>query len=127
MKAPLAAPKAVPAWPSWEIVRSGGAALELASSLITLAASSPALLLMSTLASTPFEASEMREPPAPETRALIHTTYPSYLLACTATVPPLSEAALMIWSHVTGWLMSRPAFSTNDLRYQSTWVFDQKG
>ena len=33
----------------------------------------------------------------------------------------------MIWSQVTGWLMSRPASSTNDLRYQSTWVLDQNG
>src|SRR3954451_14361842 len=33
----------------------------------------------------------------------------------------------MIWSHVTGWLMSMPAFSTDDLRYQSTCVFDQNG
>src|SRR5690349_17859646 len=33
----------------------------------------------------------------------------------------------MIWSHVTGWDMSIPAFSTKDLRYQSTWVLDQNG
>ena len=33
----------------------------------------------------------------------------------------------MIWSQVTGWPMSRPAFSTNDLRYQRTWVLDQNG
>src|SRR5690349_13723662 len=33
----------------------------------------------------------------------------------------------MIWSQVTGWDMSRPAFSTKDLRYQSTWVLDQNG
>ena len=33
----------------------------------------------------------------------------------------------MISSHVTGWLMSSPAFSTKDLRYQSTCVFDQNG
>src|SRR3954449_4686024 len=127
MKAPWGVPKVAPAWPSWEIDRSGGAALELARSATTLAASTPAWLLIVTSASTPLAASVIRVPPAPETRALIQTTYPSYLLACTATVPPLSAAALMIWSQVTGWLMSRPAFSTNDLRYQSTWVFDQNG
>ena len=33
----------------------------------------------------------------------------------------------MIWSQVTGWDMSMPAFSTKDLRYQSTCVFDQNG
>ncbi len=33
----------------------------------------------------------------------------------------------MIWSHVTGWLMSMPAFWTKDFRYQSTWVLDQNG
>ena len=33
----------------------------------------------------------------------------------------------MIWSHVTGWAMSMPAFSTKDLRYQSTCVLDQNG
>ena len=33
----------------------------------------------------------------------------------------------MIWSQVTGLLMSMPAFSTKDFRYQSTWVFDQNG
>ena len=33
----------------------------------------------------------------------------------------------MIWSHVTGCDMSRPAFSTKDLRYQRTCVLDQNG
>src|SRR3954465_1837300 len=33
----------------------------------------------------------------------------------------------MIWSQVTGWFMSMPAFLTKDLRYQSTWVLDQNG
>ena len=33
----------------------------------------------------------------------------------------------MIWSQVTGWLMSMPAFWTNDFRYQSTCVLDQNG
>ena len=42
-------------------------------------------------------------------------------------MPPLSAAAWMIWSQVTGCFMSRPAFSTNDLRYQRTWVLDQNG
>jgi hypothetical protein len=83
--------------------------------------------LIVTWASTPLVASVMRVPPAPEIRALIQTTYPSYLFACTATVPPLSDAAWMIWSQVTGCDMSRPAFSTNDLRYHRTWVFDQNG
>ena len=33
----------------------------------------------------------------------------------------------MICAQVTGWFMSMPAFLTNDLRYQSTWVLDQNG
>ena len=33
----------------------------------------------------------------------------------------------MTWSHVTGWLMSRPAALATDLRYQSSWVFAQNG
>src|SRR3954452_6070075 len=33
----------------------------------------------------------------------------------------------MIWSQVTGLLMSMPAFCAKDFRYQSTWVFDQNG
>src|ERR1700754_2121849 len=33
----------------------------------------------------------------------------------------------MIWSQVTGLLMSGPYLSTNDLRYHSTWVLDQNG
>ena len=33
----------------------------------------------------------------------------------------------MTWSHVTGELMSIPAFSTNDLRNHSTCTFDQNG
>src|SRR3954471_18280050 len=33
----------------------------------------------------------------------------------------------MIWSQVTGWVMSRPAFRAKDLRYQSTCVLDQNG
>ena len=31
------------------------------------------------------------------------------------------------WLHVTGWFMSSPAFWATDLRYQSNWVFAQKG
>src|SRR3954452_20978104 len=97
MKAPLGEPNVLPAWPSWAIVRSGGAALEWDSSLITLAASSPAGLLTSTVASAPLSALTTIEPPAPDISALIQTTYPSYLLAWTATAPPLSEAVVMIW------------------------------
>ena len=70
---------------------------------------------------------ETISPPAPEMSALIQTEYPSYLLACTATVPPLSDASSMIWSQVTGLFMSMPVLSTKDLRYQSTWVLDQNG
>ena len=33
----------------------------------------------------------------------------------------------MIWSQVTGLVMSMPAFCTKDLRYHSTWVLDQNG
>ena len=33
----------------------------------------------------------------------------------------------MIWSHVTGWVMSRPASSATDLRYQRTWVLAHSG
>ena len=33
----------------------------------------------------------------------------------------------MIWSHVTGCVMSRPAASATDLRYQSTWVLAHSG
>ena len=33
----------------------------------------------------------------------------------------------MIWSQVTGLVMSRPAFSAKDFRYHSTWVFAQNG
>ena len=60
-------------------------------------------------------------------RALIQTEYPSYLLAWTPIWPPFLDAVVMIWSHVTGLFMSMPAFSTKDLRYQSTWVLDQNG
>ena len=42
-------------------------------------------------------------------------------------MPSFFAAASMIWSHVTGLLMSIPAFLTKDLRYQSTWVLDQNG
>ena len=49
------------------------------------------------------------------------------MFAWTATLPSFLAAASMIWSHVTGLLMSMPAFCTNDLRYQSTWVLDQNG
>ena len=94
---------------------------------MTPAASSPAFEFTSIVALTPLCASETICPPAPEMRALIQTEYPSYLLACTATVPPLSDASVMIWSHVTGLFMSMPVLSTKDLRYQSTWVLDQNG
>src|SRR3954453_11035214 len=33
----------------------------------------------------------------------------------------------MIWSHVTGLVMSRPADLASDLRYQSSWVLAQNG
>ena len=49
------------------------------------------------------------------------------MLAWTPILPPLSLAALMIWSQVTGCSMSIPALSTKDLRYQRTWVLDQNG
>src|SRR6476661_1394964 len=124
---PASEAKVEAAVPSLETDRSGGAALESASSWMTFAASSPAWELTSTVALSPFWASEISCPPAPAIRALIQTTYPSYLLAWTPILPPLSEAALMIWSQVTGCDMSRPAFWTNDLRYHSTCVFDQNG
>ena len=36
-------------------------------------------------------------------------------------------AAAMIWSHVTGLDMSRPAFWATLLRYHSSWVLAQNG
>ena len=74
MKAPLGPPKVVPAVPSVDTERSAGAALEWARSSITAAASWPAGELMLIVASAPLAASFTRDPPAPETRALIHTT-----------------------------------------------------
>ena len=82
---------------------------------------------MSIFASLPASLSEMMSPPAPWMSALMSTTYASYLLAWTPTVPPLSAAASMIWSQVTGWVMSSPAASARDLRYQSTWVLAHCG
>src|SRR3954447_1676563 len=127
MKAPFGPPKVAPAVPSVETERSGGAALEGASSWITLAAASPAGELIVMGALMPFSASLMMLPPAPEISALIHTTQPSYLLACTATVPPFWSAFWMICCQVTGLFMSMPDFWTNDLRYHRIWVLDQNG
>src|SRR5512141_889319 len=127
MKAPVGPPNVVPAVPSVDTERSAGAALERARSSITVAASWPAGELTVIVASMPLAAFFTSVPPAPETRALIHTTYPSYLFACTATVPPLSAAVLMSCAQVTGLFMSMPAFWTKDLRYHSTWVLDQNG
>ncbi len=95
---------------------------------MTVAASRAASESRVTSASTPSSAFSRIVPPAPSIRALIHTTYASYLLACTPTVAPSTElAASMICFQVTGWLMSRPAFSASDLRYQSTWVLAHSG
>ena len=63
--------------PSLEIEKSGWAAEESASFLMTSAALRPASESMSTLASTPASVSETMSPPAPWTSALIHTTYAS--------------------------------------------------
>src|SRR3954452_25376479 len=127
MTAPLEVANGPSTVPSLDTDRSPSAACESASSLITVAASRPALESIVTFASEPLLASWMIDPPAPSISALIQTTYPSYLLACTPTVPPLSLAALMIWSHVTGLVMSRPAFWANDLRYQSSCVLAHSG
>src|SRR6478752_4988983 len=127
MNAPVGAPNVDPAVPSLETERSGGAALECASFSITAAASSPAFEFTSIVALIPLSAFETISPPAPEMSALIQTEYPSYLLACTATVPPLSDASVMIWSQVTGLFISMPVVSVKDFRYHSTWVLDQKG
>src|SRR6188472_3251290 len=117
MNAPLGEPNVDPAVPSLDTERSGGAALECDSFSMIAAASSPACEFTSIVASTPRSASEMICPPAPEISALIQTEYPSYLLACTATVPPFSDASVMIWSQVTGLFMSMPVLSTKDFRY----------
>src|SRR3954452_24186889 len=127
MNDPALEPNVEPAVPSFETDKSGGAAFDCASFSMTPAASSPAFEMMSSVRSTPLSAFEISWPPAPEYSALIQTVEPSYLLASTPIWPPLAAAASMIWSHVTGWLMSMPAFSTNDLRDQSTCVFDQNG
>src|SRR6478735_1055323 len=66
-------------------------------------------------------------PPPPSTSALIHTVSDSAFAPCTASSASWSCAASMIWSHVTGPLMSSPAASATDLRYQRSWVFAQNG
>jgi hypothetical protein len=66
-------------------------------------------------------------PPAPWTRALMRTTYPSYLLPWMLTLVSVSSAASITWSQVTGCDMSSPAFSATDLRYQSSCVLAHCG
>ena len=75
------APSAGNIWPrlvpSLDTEKSGWAAGESASCLMTSAAARPASESMSTLASLPASVSETMAPPAPCTSALIHTTYAS--------------------------------------------------
>src|SRR5687767_5865998 len=69
----------------------------------------------------------MTDPPADSTRALTHTVSDSDRMPWALTVLSWDLAASTICSQVTGWVMSRPAASATDLRYQSSWVFAQKG
>ena len=66
-------------------------------------------------------------PPAEAIRAFTQTVRDSASAPWTPSCRSFSSATSMIWSHVTGSLMSRPASSTTDSRYQSSWVFAQNG
>src|SRR3954465_3851093 len=69
----------------------------------------------------------MMWPPADSMRALSHTVSDSERIPCAPISLSCDWAALMTWSHVTGWVMSRPAAWATDLRYQSSWVLAQNG
>jgi hypothetical protein len=69
----------------------------------------------------------MIEPPPDSTRALTHTVSDSPRTPCAAICVWARDAAWMIWSQVTGLLMSRPIPATADLRYQRSWVLAQNG
>ena len=69
----------------------------------------------------------MMWPPADSMRALSHTVSDSARMPCAPMSFSWSWAALMIWSQVTGCVMSSPAASATDLRYQSSCVLAQNG
>src|SRR4028119_1689673 len=71
--------------------------------------------------------SSMKLPPADSSSALNHTMRDSDRRPWALTSTSCDAAASTIWSQVTGWLMSRPAASATDWRYQRSWVFAQKG
>src|SRR5689334_9010318 len=66
-------------------------------------------------------------PPADSMSALSHTVSDSERMPWAPMSLSCDWAALMSWSHVTGFVMSSPAALATDLRYQSSWVLAQNG
>ena len=71
--------------------------------------------------------SVMTCPPADSIRALIHTVSASARMPWTPSSFFWSCAAWISCAHVTGLVMSSPAASATDLRYQRSWVLAQNG
>ena len=69
----------------------------------------------------------MMWPPADSMSALNHTVSDSARRPCALRILSWSCAALTSWSQVTGCVMSSPAASATDLRYQSSCVLAQNG
>ena len=118
-----------PRCPRWRPTGRPGRPRSAASfSMITAAASPPARESMSIVASAPFSVSVGDLAAGAGDQGVDPDDVALVLVGLDRRPCRRSRAAAsMIWSHVTGWLMSMPAFSTKDLRYHSTWVLDQNG
>src|SRR3712207_3889706 len=113
---------------SLDVEKAGPTTPEFATVFITSAARAASGVVSPSWMSSGFvEFSSMMEPPADSTSALSHTVRDSARRPWALRSFCCSWAAVTSWSQVTGWVMSSPAASATDLRYQSSWVLAQNG
>src|SRR4051794_40508959 len=113
---------------SLDVEKAGPTAPEVATSCMTSPARLPAAVSKpSLILSGSVEFCSMMWPPADSMSALNQTVNDSARRPWALRILFWSWAALTSWSQVTGWVMSRPAASATDLRYQSSCVLAQNG
>src|SRR3954447_6844545 len=113
---------------SLDVEKAGPTAPDVATSCMTSPARLPAAVSKpSLILSGSVEFFAMMWPPADSISALNHTVSDSARRPWALTSLCWSCAALTSWSQVTGFVMSSPAASATDFRYQSSWVLAQNG
>src|SRR5919107_183855 len=113
---------------SLDVVKPGPTAEELATAAITSEARlASGVARPNWMLSGVSPLSSMYWPPADSSRALNHTIRDSDRRPWALRSLSWPSAASISWSQVTGWVMSSPAASATDFRYQRSWVLAQKG